>query len=102
MAFVLHFLRPGDVMGDIGANVGVYTILAAKNTGAKVIAIEPVSAACHHLTSNVELNRVSNLATILNCGAADVNGELEFTMSMDAVNHVAVDEDKLKSSKLIK
>lgn len=102
MAFVLHFLRPGDVMGDIGANVGVYTILAAKNTGAKVIAIEPVSAAFHHLTRNVALNRVSNLATILNCGVANVKGELEFTMSMDAVNHVAVAEDKIKCTKLLK
>jgi FkbM family methyltransferase len=102
MAFVLHFLRPGDVMGDIGANVGAYTILAAKNTGAKVIAIEPVWAAVQHLTRNVELNRVSNLATILNCGAADVSGEFEFTMTMDVVNHVAVAEDKIKNSKLLK
>jgi FkbM family methyltransferase len=102
MAFVLHFLRPGDVMGDIGANVGVYTILAAKNAGAKVIAIEPIPAAFHHLKDNVKLNNIDQLVTILNCGAADENGELEFTTTMDAVNHVAVAEDKIESTKLIK
>ena len=102
MAFVLHFLRPGDVMGDIGANVGVYTIIAAKNAGANVIAIEPISAASLRLKDNVKLNSIDHLVTVLNCGAADVNGELEFTMTMDAVNHVAVAEDKIESTKLIK
>jgi hypothetical protein len=29
MAFLLHFLRPGDLFADVGANVGSYTILAA-------------------------------------------------------------------------
>ncbi len=102
MAFVLHFLRPGDIMGDIGANVGVYTILAAKNTGAKVLAIEPIPAAFHHLVDNVKLNNVGHLAIILNCGAADRNGELEFTATMDAVNHVADREEKMKEAGLIK
>jgi hypothetical protein len=27
MAFALHFLRPGDLFADVGANVGSYTIL---------------------------------------------------------------------------
>ena len=28
-AFLLHFLREGDLFVDIGANVGIYTVLAA-------------------------------------------------------------------------
>src|SRR4051794_13217694 len=29
MMFLLHFLRPGDLFLDIGANVGTYTVLAS-------------------------------------------------------------------------
>jgi FkbM family methyltransferase len=90
MAFVLHLLRPGDLMGDIGANVGVYTVLAAKNTGANVISLEPVPSTFQHLKNNIDLNKISELATIINCGASSENGELEFTKELDAVNHVAV------------
>jgi hypothetical protein len=33
MGFLLHYLRPGDVFFDIGANVGTFTILASKAVG---------------------------------------------------------------------
>jgi FkbM family methyltransferase len=102
MAFVLHFLRPGDLMGDIGANVGAYTILAAKNTGAKVIALEPVPAAFQHLEANVKLNKIKELATLVNCGAAAGNAELEFTAALDAVNHVAVPVEVKNNMAVIK
>jgi hypothetical protein len=29
MAFVLHFLRAGDLFADVGANIGSYTVLAS-------------------------------------------------------------------------
>jgi len=90
MAFVLHFLRPGDLMGDIGANVGAYTVLAAKNSGANVVSIEPVPDTFLHLEKNVNLNNIVHLTTLLNCGAASKNGELEFTQELDVVNHVAI------------
>jgi len=102
MAFVLHFLRPGDLMGDIGANVGAYTILAAKNAGAQVVALEPVPAAFHHLQANVKLNGVNELATLINCGAAAENTEMEFTAAMDAVNHVAVPLEVQNNTEIIK
>jgi len=97
MAFVLHLLRPGDLMGDIGANVGVYTILAAKNTGARVIALEPGPAAFTRLQLNVNLNQVEEHSILLNNGASSNDGELFFTQQMDAVNHVAAgDEAKVQ------
>jgi hypothetical protein len=40
-AFLLHLLRTGDLFVDIGANVGVYTVLAAGVVGTDAIAIEP-------------------------------------------------------------
>ncbi len=48
-------IRPGSVVLDVGANIGIYTLLAAKR-GARVFAIEadPTNATIlrHHITSN--------------------------------------------------
>ena len=52
MAFVLHALRPDDLFADIGANIGVYSVLAAKNAGASVIAVEPIPSTSVHLKNN--------------------------------------------------
>jgi len=93
MAFVLHFLRPGELFGDIGANVGVYTILATKNAGARVIAVEPGPEAFQRLQQNVEMNNVEDLAELLNLGASSKEGKLPFTQNLDAVNHVPVEHE---------
>jgi len=101
MAFVLHFLRNGDVMGDIGANVGAYTILAARNAGATVISVEPVPETFAHLQDNVEVNNLVGLVTTINCGAGSAKGVIEFTNRMDAINHVATNEDKSNNHEVI-
>lgn len=48
-------LRPGDLFIDVGANVGVYSLLAAE-CGARVIAIEPEPSIVERLRENVALN----------------------------------------------
>ncbi len=54
-------LGPGEVLYDIGANVGAYTLLAAVATGARVVAFEPSPANFAALAANVELNAVGEL-----------------------------------------
>jgi len=51
-------IRPGDVILDIGANVGAHTLMFAKRTGdgGKVIAFEPTRYAYSKLAKNVSLN----------------------------------------------
>jgi len=51
-------IRPGDVFYDIGANVGAYSLIAAKATGnaARVFAFEPSASSFHDLSRNVLLN----------------------------------------------
>jgi FkbM family methyltransferase len=56
MHFLLRYLRPDDTFADIGANVGVYTVLAAGAAGARVHAFEPFSIAHDALKQNVSLN----------------------------------------------
>jgi len=51
-------VKPGDVLYDIGANVGAYSLVAAKASGneARIFAFEPSPASFLDLCRNIELN----------------------------------------------
>jgi FkbM family methyltransferase len=87
MGFAMHLLREGDVFVDVGANVGVYSIMAAAR-GAKVLAIEPVSTTYQQLMDNVYLNRFGTRVTTFNVGVGGDNGELGFSSQCGPMNHV--------------
>ncbi len=93
MSFVLHMLRENDVFGDIGANVGVYSILASVNAGAFTISAEPVPVTYAHLTRNVKVNNAEEKITALQCGVGDKEGVLKFTDNFDTINGVVVNQD---------
>jgi FkbM family methyltransferase len=63
MAVLKEFLRPGDAALDIGANVGLYTMLLASAVGPAglVAACEPGNSNSRHLTENLELNGLKNV-----------------------------------------
>jgi FkbM family methyltransferase len=50
-------IRPGDVFYDVGANVGPYSLVAAKAASARVFAFEPAAPNYHDLCRNIALNR---------------------------------------------
>lgn len=64
---------PGEVFFDIGANVGLYTIYAAKR-GVEVLAFEPEAQNYALLNRNVHLNGLGNTATCLNLALSDRPG----------------------------
>ncbi|MES1199718.1 MAG: FkbM family methyltransferase [Pseudomonadota bacterium] len=71
-------LRPGDVCVDIGANIGYYTLLAAKLVGESgcVVAIEASPAIFAQLHRNIEHNRAHSVRA-LNLAASDEAGEVD-------------------------
>jgi FkbM family methyltransferase len=73
-------LRPGDTFVDVGANIGWFTILAARLVGekGKVVAFEPSSAIYDHLTANVSLNGLSNVQAE-RTALSDTNGTAVLT-----------------------
>lgn len=87
MAFVLHFLRPGDLFIDVGANVGSYTVLASA-TGADVVSFEPVPAAFGVLRDNVNLNQPAGRVEVHNAAVGAAAGELLMTADKDTMNRV--------------
>jgi FkbM family methyltransferase len=54
--------RAGEVLVDVGANVGSYTVLAAKWRGARVFAFEPESQNYALLNRNIAVNGIGDLA----------------------------------------
>lgn len=89
MSFLLHFLDAKSNFIDIGANVGVYSLLAAGIKKSRTIAIEPIPQTFQYLTTNIQLNQLENLITSYNIGLSDKKGELHFTKDKDTINHVA-------------
>ena len=93
MAFALHLLRPGDRFADVGANVGSYTVLAAKCVGADVLACEPVSAAFSVLRDNVLLNGIADRVDLRQVAVGDTTGIVRMTTGFDTGNRIATAED---------
>jgi len=58
IAFLLHLLREGDLFCDVGANAGVYTILAGRAVGCSVVSAEPVPQVFNLLMQNIYANGI--------------------------------------------
>jgi FkbM family methyltransferase len=96
MGFLLHFLRKDDLFCDIGANIGSYTVLSAAHIGAQTFSFEPVPATYEHLLNNIYINRVNNLAKPHNIALGSQKGTVDFTSTLDSMNHVAAPGDTNK------
>jgi FkbM family methyltransferase len=63
----LHrWVRPGDVVVDVGAHYGAYTLPLARLVGetGQVVAVEPARHACSVLTRNVRINGLGNVRVL--------------------------------------
>ena len=63
--FFETYLQPGDVVVDVGANIGVLSLAASRLVGehGQVIAVEPHPATFQHLQHNLGLNQAANVQT---------------------------------------
>ncbi|WP_300294852.1 FkbM family methyltransferase [Nitrosomonas sp.] len=90
MKFLIDYLRPGDIFGDFGANVGIYSVLAGSR-GATVLSVEPVPSTYTQLEENLRLNCIKGRA--IRCGLSDARGRLNFTLALGGMNRVATSRD---------
>jgi FkbM family methyltransferase len=77
----LDGIPAGEVLWDIGANVGTYSLYAAKVRGLRVVSFEPSAATYAVLVRNIELNGLSDRidAYCLALGDATALGRLNMT-----------------------
>lgn len=80
-------VRPGDVVWDIGANLGLYSIALARAVGpeGQVVAFEPEPRAMARLRCNVALNRVAEVRPIA-AALGDRAGELPLLVAPTGVD----------------
>ncbi len=93
LAFYRKFIKPGFVVLDIGANIGLHVLYAAKLAGENgyVHAFEPVKKTFSRLQENIAINRVTNI-TAHNMAVSDTTGTAEINIStegFDAWNSIA-------------
>lgn len=89
MKFLQAYLRPGDNFLDIGANTGIYSILASAYIGraGSIDAFEPVERTAARVDEQGALNGLSNLR-VHRLAVSDQDGELDFGYSRsDAMMH---------------
>lgn len=79
VALVKQHLDPGRDVVDIGANIGLFTVLFAKTIAAerRVLAIEPIPAALSCLRRNLARNSVSQAVILFEGVASEQDGEYE-------------------------
>ena len=90
MAFMQSFLRGGDSVLDVGANVGVYTVVSGTLVGpaGHVDAIEALPDTADLLAQNIALNGLGAQVTVHQLAVGSDDDSVEFTTTEDATNHM--------------
>jgi FkbM family methyltransferase len=82
--FLRGSLKPGDIFFDVGANAGLYTVIAAKQIGESghVYAFEPGECELKLLRHNIAINNLTNV-TIIEKAVSNTTGKTQFAISRD-------------------
>jgi FkbM family methyltransferase len=96
----IKYMNPARDIIDVGANIGLYTVLFAKriNNDRKVLAVEPTANALNRLLANIELNGVAERVKVFEGVVSDRHGTLEIKTvrgkeeysSLGAMTHPAI------------
>lgn len=89
-----HFMgaiRSGDLVFDIGGNVGAYCLPIAKaNPTAAVVAFEPIPLNAALVNTSRLLNRLANVEVVPKC-VSDTSGYVEFSLAEDSAYSSMID-----------
>jgi len=75
-----ELLRPGMTVFDVGANVGIYAIAAARGVGphGRVVAFEPARSAAEVMLDHLRLNGVQDRVDVVEAVVDERSGTTEF------------------------
>lgn len=91
---VKEYIRPGDVVLDIGANIGHYTLKFAELVGreGRVFAFEPIHATFSLLTENVAYAGFDSV-TLINAAVSDRTAALSMSVQDNNYYTAAIVDD---------
>lgn len=77
IALVMSEIQPGDVVIDVGANIGYYSLMMGKRVGAtgRVYSFEPSSQFYKRLKKGIDTNGLSAIIIPVKVGLSDCVGE---------------------------
>jgi FkbM family methyltransferase len=94
------YINPLKDIIDVGANIGLFTVLFGKNTQnhQKILSIEPTKNASLKLLKNIEKNNISNKVTVFHGVASNYSGTVDIETilgkeeysSIGSINHPVV------------
>jgi FkbM family methyltransferase len=91
-------VKPGDIVLDLGANIGYFTLLAAKLVGTKgkVYAFEPEPNNFNYLRKNIDINGYMNVSSYQKA-VSNKNGKARlFICPYDSGHHTINQPDGIK------
>lgn len=91
MMFLLAWLRPDDTFADVGANIGVYSMLAGSIDRVAVRAFEPSAVTIPRLVENIALNGWQSRVSVVESAVGREPGMVQITVGHDVMNKI-VDE----------
>jgi FkbM family methyltransferase len=91
ITFIDRYLRPGDVVLDVGANVGMFAYAALRWLGndGRVICFEPLPWAAEAIEQNSKRNGLDERLRVHRLAASDRHGTVDFTADQDVSSHIA-------------
>lgn len=90
IGFLRAFARPGDVIVDGGANIGMFSYAAwqcVAPTG-RVESFEPIGALAETIRNNVAANGLEGRVVVHQAAVSDTVGVVRFTADLDVSNHI--------------
>lgn len=91
MTFLDRYVRPGDTVLDVGANIGTYSLYLARRVGAsgRVFAVEAEPKALGRLRHNIGRNHLGAVVEVLAVAVDEAPGSVSFLVDLDVANGIA-------------
>ena len=91
---IMSEVRPEDVVADVGAYIGLYTVALARRVGpqGRVYAFEPDAESFTILRRHVIMNGTSERVQLLPVAVGESTGTVAFTSNRGSESHIGIEE----------
>ncbi len=95
LGVLLSLLRENDTLIDVGANIGTFSLPAARRVGerGRVLALEPAPRIAALLRQTVALNGISAQVDVRECAASDTEATARFGLSAQTTHNSLLPPD---------